>query len=126
MKYLVILFLFVSCKTQLVHVPVETVKTEKEYVDRLLRDSIYIKDSVIINMKSDTVFIEKYKYLYRDRFIKDSVFITDSVRIEIPYPVEVVKEINRLRNWQIILIVLGGSAIGFLGFNILRKIKKLF
>lgn len=115
--------LFSSCKTQLVHVPVETVITETEYIDKWHRDSIYIKDSIIINKAGDTVFIENYKYIYKDKLIRDSIFIRDSIKVAIPYPVEVVKEVNRLKNWQIILMVLGGVLIGYVGFIIFRKMK---
>mgnify|MGYP003623387201 FL=1 len=119
-----ILLGYCSCKTQLVHVPVEIIKTEKEYIDKWHRDSIYVQDSIIIKLKSDTVFIEKYKYLYRDKLVRDSIFITDSIKVDVPYPIEVVKEVNRLRNWQIILMVLGGAAIGYVGFWVVRIIKR--
>ena len=83
-----------------------------------------MQDSIIIKLKSDTVFIEKYKYLYRDKLVRDSIFITDSIKVDVPYPIEVVKEVNRLRNWQIILMVLGGAAIGYVGFWVVRIIKR--
>lgn len=51
-----------GCKPQLIYVPVESVKTE--YQDRIQRDSIHLYDSIFVKMKSDTVFYEKYKYLY--------------------------------------------------------------
>lgn len=112
-----------GCKTKLVHVPVETIKKEKEYIDRWHRDSIHVKDSIIINKAGDTIFIEKYKYIYKDKVVKDSIFITDYIKINVPYPVEFVKEVNILHNWQIILMCLGGVLIGYLGFIVIRKIK---
>jgi hypothetical protein len=121
--FFILLLTLCGCKTRYVSVPVETVKTEKEYVDKWRLDSIYIRDSVMVQMAGDTVFIEKYKYLYRDRLLRDSVFIVDSIRVQVPYPVEVVKEINRLHNWQIILMVLGGAALGYVGFRVYRLVK---
>lgn len=112
-----------GCKTKLVHVPEETIKKEKEYIDRWHRDSIHVKDSIIINKAGDTIFIEKYKYIYKDKVVQDSIFITDSIKINVPYPVEFVKEVNLLHNWQIILMCLGGVLIGYLGFIVIRKIK---
>lgn len=112
-----------GCKTKLVHVPVETIKKEKEYIDRWHRDSIHVKDSIIINKAGDTIFIEKYKYIYKDKLVKDSIFIIDSIKVDVLYPVEVVKEVNLLHNWQIILMCLGGVLIGYLGFIVIRKIK---
>ncbi len=112
-----------SCRTKLIHVPVQTEKTVKEYIDRWHKDSVHVKDSIIINKAGDTTFIEKYKYIYKDKILRDSIYITDSIKIEVPYPVEVIKERNRLFNWQIILMCLGGVLIGYLGFRIYKKIK---
>jgi len=120
---LVICSITFGCKTKYVHVPIETIQKEKEYVDRWHRDSIHVKDSIIINKSGDTIYIEKYKYIYKDKLVKDSIFITDSIKVDIPYPVEVVKEVNHLHNWQIILMCLGGVLIGYIGFRIFRKIK---
>ena len=36
-----------SCRS-IQYVPVETVKTEKEYIDKIKRDSIYVRDSVFV------------------------------------------------------------------------------
>ena len=48
-----------SCRS-IQYVPVETVKTEKEYIDKIKRDSIYVRDSVFVLVKGDTVFRDKY------------------------------------------------------------------
>lgn len=90
------LLLLQGCRTKLIYVLQESVRTE--YIDRIRTDSVYLHDSVIVKMKNDTVFFEKYRYLYKDRLVRDSVLISDSVRI--PYPVEVEKEINRLSSFQ--------------------------
>ena len=119
-----------SCKTRLIHVPVETVKIEKEYIDKWHRDSIYIQDSIIINRGGDTVFIERYKYLYRDKLIRDSIFITDTIKTQVPYPVDVIKEVNRLNKTQGFWIVLGRVfaliILGLLGFGGFKVYKKFF
>lgn len=89
--------LLTGCKTKMIHVPVEIVKTE--YKDKYLRDSVYLHDSVFMKIKGDTVWMEKYRYLYRDKFVRDSIFINDS--IQVPYPVEVPgHEVNRLTSFQ--------------------------
>lgn len=118
-----LIWLFSSCKPQLIHVPVESVRTE--YKDRIQRDSIHLHDSILIKMKGDTVFLEKYRYLYRDKIVRDSVFRTDSVQV--PYPVEVEKEVNRLTSFQSFQIWCGRILllliIGLLGF---RWAKRFF
>ncbi len=78
------------------YISVETTRTE--YRDNYLRDSIYFRDSVFFAVKGDTVFLEKYSYLYRDKIVKDSIFKNDTIRV--PYPVEVVKEVKKpLSSW---------------------------
>jgi len=118
---ILVLVLFPACRTKMLYVPVE--KTRIEYQDKTIRDSLRVYDSVFVKLKGDTIWLEKYKYLYRDRLVRDSVFRTDS--IQIPYPVEVEKEINRLTSFQSfqlwcgrILILL---LIGWLGFRWLKK-----
>lgn len=118
-----LLLVLIGCKTKYVHVPVETIKTEKEYIDKWHRDSIYLYKNKIVYQKGDTIFIIDSVIHYKDRYIRDSIFVTDSIKVDVPYPVVEVKEVNRLKNWQIFLMVLGGVFIGFLGYRIIRFFK---
>ena len=100
----VIVFLCITvisgCKTQtkIQYVPIEQTRTE--YLDRFLRDSIHVHDSIYVDKKGDTVFINKYHNIYIEKVKRDSIHIHDS--IPIPYPVEVINEkvTNRLTWWQ--------------------------
>lgn len=119
---LIILFanlLILSSCSKTVYVPVEAVRTE--YKHEQFRDLVYVADSVIIRTKADTVYYEKYHLAYRDKLIRDSIFVTDSVRVT--YPVEVVKETNILKDWQIGLMLIGAVSIGFILFLIIKKIS---
>lgn len=117
---LLLIFSFSSC-TKTIYIPVESVKTE--YRDRMLRDSVYHYDSVFVKLKGDTIFFEKYKYLYRDKLVRDSIFKTDS--IQVPYPVHVEKEVNRLSSFQSFQIWCGRILLlfvaGWLGIGWVRK-----
>ena len=66
--FVLVLLFFVSC-TKTLYVPVENTKIE--YQDKIIesRDSIYLKDSVIIFIKGDTVFKDRYKtkLVYKER-----------------------------------------------------------
>jgi len=115
----VFLSMLVGCKSNTVYVPVESVKTE--YKDRLIKDSIYVLDSVIIAKNGDTVIISKYKYIYKNKLVRDTVNTTDSIRV--PYPVITTIEVNRLKDWQIVLMILGGVFICCIGLLIIRKVK---
>ena len=86
--------MFTGCKTKTVLIPVEKVKIE--YRDRLRVDSVYNRDTVNIYERGDTVYLHTIKW--RERFKFDTVSV---VRVDsIPYPVEVVTEINKLTKWQ--------------------------
>ena len=91
---ILIVFSLTGCKTETVLVPVEKVKIE--YRDRLRVDSVYNRDTVNIYERGDTVYLQTIKW--RERFKFDTVIVvrTDSI----PYPVEVVTEVNKLTKWQ--------------------------
>ena len=117
------LTLLIGC-AKTVYVPVETVRVEKEYVDRWQQDSIHLHDSIWVEKKGDTIWLEKYKTLYKEVIRRDSVFVVDSIRVDKPYPVVEIKEINRLYHWQILLMCLGGVLIGLLAYRLWRWWKK--
>ena len=113
------LFILCSCRT-VKYVPVETVKVDTTYINKLQRDSIYMLDSVYVKDKGDTVLIEKYKYLYRDKLVRDTMYISKVDSIQVPYPVE--KELTR---WQKIRMNVGGWAIGIVIITVLIVVGKL-
>lgn len=99
---------FVSCRS-IKYVPVETVRTEYKTRDSIRFDSIYQRDSVLLLVKGDTVYKEKYKYLYKYQYLNktDTVIKVDSVQV--PYPVE-----KQLSRWQSLKMELGGWAFGII------------
>jgi hypothetical protein len=89
-----IIFFATGCKTRTILVPVK--ETKIEYRDRLRVDSIYNRDTVEVYGVNDTIFKNIIKW--RERFRIDTVSV---VKIDsIPYPVEVVTEVNKLTKWQ--------------------------
>jgi hypothetical protein len=89
-----IIFFATGCKTRTILVPVK--ETKIEYRDRLRVDSIYNRDTVQIYGKNDTIFKNVIKWRERFRIDTVSVVLIDSI----PYPVEVVTEVNKLTKWQ--------------------------
>lgn len=100
MKWNIVIMVFAGlvlggCKTKYVSVP----EIHTEYITRVdttvRRDSVYLKDSVYVERKGDTLYVNKT--LYRDRYhdiykVKtDTVVKRDSVNVA--YPVE--KEMSR-------------------------------
>ena len=119
---ILILGIIVSCckSTKYIEVPVDRVKIE--YRNSVSVDTIYRSDSTIIRENGDTVFLEKYKYIYKVKELKDTVNITDTITVV--NTVEVTKEVNKLYNWQIVLMTLGAFAIVILLYDIIKWIKK--
>ena len=103
---LLIIAMLCSC-TSVRYVPVESVKTDSIYINKLQVDSIYMQDSVYIKEKGDTIYMYKYKYLNRYKLLTDTMYIckTDTINnvVEIEKP---------LTKWQKIKLDLGGFAFG--------------
>lgn len=97
-----------GCKRiEYVQVPVEKVRTDTAYVSKVDRDSIYLRDSIYVMEKGDTVTVWKFRYLYRDKTVRDTIFRSRTDSIQIPVVVE--KELTR---WQKAKLDIGGIAIG--------------
>ena len=94
---LFILTLFVNCSTT--YVPVETVRIDSVRVVDYLRDSIFVKDSVLVQKKADTVYIDRFRIEYREALRVDT-FI-DFKRDTVNTVVEVEKELSNLQQLQL-------------------------
>lgn len=108
-----------SCRS-VKYVPVETVKTDSVYVNKVQRDSIRLQDSIFVFVKGDTVRIEKYKYLYRDRVVVDTVYKVQCDTIRVPYPVE--KPLTRWQKWK---LDLGGFAMAAIAITVLVAVGRM-
>lgn len=118
---IIFIFLFISCtSTKLVEVPVDKVRIE--YRDRLKIDTIIRQDSTIIKNKGDTVFLEKYKYIYKIKERRDTINLTDTITVV--QKVEIKEEVNYLHNWQIILMIVGGSTIALGLYKLINRFKR--
>lgn len=98
----VIALAFTSCKTK--YVTVEKVHDVYHNVTDTIRDSTIQEVYVYQYVKGDTVFKDKEVKVYKERWrIRDSIVIElDSI----PYPVEVIKEVEKQvtpwYNWLLI------------------------
>lgn len=135
---LVFLLLLCSCKsTKYIEVPVEVEKVRIEYVDKFqkdsidTRDSIYVADSVFIYVKGDTVTQMQKSYIYKDKIVYKDKLVTDTVcKVDsIPYikTVDKIVEVNVVKNWQRILMWIGGIVclciLGVLFWKLFNFIK---
>lgn len=113
-----------SCRTT-EYVPVEVIKSDTTYINKVQRDSIYQLDSIYILDRGDTVLITKTKYLYKDRIVHDTVYRSRVDSIQVPYPVE-----RKLTKWEQFRLDVGGWAIASVIIIILiivgRQIYRLY
>ena len=73
---LLLIFITVSCATTKV-APVESSHTREEKISRI--DSIYVRDSILIYIKGDTIRETRYRDVWRDRIVRDTVFQSDTI-----------------------------------------------
>ena len=99
----IVVLIFCGCTTTK-YIPVETVKDVYHNTTDTIRDSI--SHSVYVNryIKGDTVYNDRIEFLYKDRWkVHDSIVIQ---RDSIPYPVEVIKEVEiPVTPWHNYLII---------------------
>ena len=123
--FLFSIFLLISCgTTKYIEVPVEVVKIQKEYVEKVKYDSIYIHDSIDRYYKNDTMFIYKEKIKFQYKYKYDTITKIDSIQ----YPKYITKEVevNKLKLWQKILMIIGFTFIVVLLTKLIIKLKKLW
>lgn len=124
---LLMIAMLCSC-TSVKYVPVESVKTDSIYINKLQVDSIYMQDSVYIKEKGDTIYMYKYKYLNRYKLLTDTMYVSKTDTIY-----NVVEVEKSLSKWQQAKQELGGIAMGVLGvlgvlgiIRIFARIKKIW
>ena len=111
-KILFLLFMTLllgSCKVKekIVEVPIPQIKTEIKYIDKVKYDSIYLKDSVYIIQKGDTVYNTKVAYRYKYKYLKDTITINKADTITRLQKVTEIKVKNQLNVVQKVLMYIG-------------------
>lgn len=104
----VLLFLCLcGCRTE--YVPLEVVRYDSIVFVSMDRDSVFVRDSVFLREKGDTVekFKSKYVYVYRDRV--DTFYMEKIREVEVPVPVE-----RKLSWWERVKLEYAEWLIGVL------------
>jgi hypothetical protein len=119
--YGLMIMLLSSCAatTKYIEVPVETVKTE--YRNSIQSDTVYVRDSVIIYNKGDTVYVEKYRSESAKSQKKDTITIVDSIPVVVTNTVTETVTINKLYYWQKTLMVLGALFVILIIYKFVKK-----
>lgn len=105
MAMLVLLAIAVTSCRSVRYVPVETVKHDSVYVGKVVRDSVFVKDSVLV-VKGDTVTEYRWKYVFKYKDRTDTLYVNRTDTIRVPYPVEA-----KLTKWQRFKMEAGGYSI---------------
>ena len=128
-KILFLLFMTLllgSCKVKekIVEVPVPQIKTEIKYIDKVKYDSIYLKDSVYIIQKGDTVYNTKVAYRYKYKYLKDTITINKTDTITRLQKVTEIKVKNQLNVVQKVLMYIGLFSLLMFIIIIYKHFKK--
>jgi hypothetical protein len=121
---LVCVWLMWGCKS------VEYVAVPQQHTDTLIitkhqRDSIFLKDSTHVSEKGDTVRIEHWRTQFVKKEVHDTTYIANHDTIPAPYPVEVVKEVEKdLSWWQLTKMHIGGVVLWLIGIAAVVLIGK--
>lgn len=128
-KILFLLFITLllgSCKVKekIVEVPIPQIKTEIKYIDKVKYDSIYLKDSVYIVQKGDTIYNNKVAYRYKYKYLKDTVTVNKTDTIIKLQKVTEIKVKNQLNVVQKVLIYIGLFSLLMFIIIIYKHFKK--
>ena len=128
-KILFLLFMTLllgSCKVKekIVEVPISQIKTEIKYIDKVKYDSIYLKDSVYIVQKGDTIYNNKVAYRYKYKYFKDTITVNKTDTITKLQKVTEIKVKNQLNAVQKILMYIGLFSLLMFIIIIYKHFKK--
>ena len=128
-KILFLLFMTLllgSCKVKekIVEVPIPQIKTEIKYIDKVKYDSIYLKDSVYIIQKGDTIYNNKLAYRYKYKYLKDTIIVNETDTIIKLQKVTEIKVKNQLNVVQKILMYIGLFSLLMFIIIIYKHFKK--
>lgn len=106
-----------SCSTQ--YVPVESVRYDSVFFEKIRKDSIFVQDSVFIRQKGDTVFKDKFKVVYKYVLLRDTMLTVRRDSIPIPVPVE-----KKRTWWEQTKIDVGGYAVTIIVIYVLCRLMR--
>lgn len=121
---LVVCVVMVGCRTLPEPMAVR-VERDSIYLSRVERDSVFVRDSVTIREKGDTVYRDRWRVEYRERVLRDTAYIERNDTIT-----NVVEVEKALTWWERTRMAAGDVALRLLVvlliFLILRYGTKVF
>ena len=95
-----------------------SVRTKFVWQVKQIHDSIYLRDSVFVEKKGDTIYLNKWRTQYRERLVHDTLIVTkaDTLRIKEVANKEVVKSPSFFQMWRayiigaVVMLLIAGCA----------------
>ena len=83
-----------------------SVRTEFVWLTKKVHDSIYLRDSVFVEKKGDTIYLNKWRTHYRERLVHDTIIVetTDTLRIKEWQVKDVLKSPSFFQMWKAYII----------------------
>lgn len=76
----IMLLALVGCRARVVEN--SSAEIRESVVERVVRDSIVVHDSIYVRVGADTVFHTRYRTLYKEKLRHDTVALHDTIYIE--------------------------------------------
>ena len=92
-----LLFLLLLCGCRTEYVPIESVRYDSVMIEKLMRDSVFVRDSVYLQEKGDTIYKYKDRFVYVCKNRVDTFFAEKIREKEVPVPVE-----RKLTWWEVV------------------------
>lgn len=99
-----ILYMMASCRTE--YIPIESVRYDSVFFAKMIKDTTFVKDSVFVRQKGDTVFKDKFLVIYKKVLLRDTMLTVRKDSIPVPFPVE-----RKLARWEQVKVDFGGYVI---------------
>ena len=102
----VLLLLLCGCRTVRDSHESTDIRIRTNVVERLLKDSVFVHDSIYVHERSDTVFFTKYRTLYKEKLVRDTIYVCDTLYKERIVTEYVSREATCSRWWWLLLFLL--------------------
>jgi hypothetical protein len=116
---LVVCVVMVGCRTLPEPMAVR-VERDSIYLRSVERDSVFVRDSVTIREKGDTVYRDRWRVEYRERVLRDTAYIERNDTIT-----NVVEVERALSWWESVKMETGGVTLLVLGVVAAWRVLKL-
>ena len=75
--FIFVFLVFAACSS--LNKNADVLSAKRMYAERLVRDSVFLRDSIVVRESADTVFRTHTRTIYRDRLHTDTLWRTDTL-----------------------------------------------